>query len=196
MMRFSHIEKEHLLKAWVCISFAFAAFHTSIFTSAFLLAFLVSLITVGIAFMLHEIAHKYVAEKYGCFAEFRSDDRMLLFMVILAFVSPIIFAAPGAVYIMGHVTKEKNGKISLAGPAVNILLAMIFMGTYFFLKKYEFIASTLFYGFQINGFIALFNMIPFMNFDGEKIIKWNKFFYFAALFISGALVILSMLPIF
>ena len=35
----------------------------------------------------------------------------------------------------------------------------------------------LLYGFKINVWLALFNMIPVWNFDGSKILKWNKYVY-------------------
>ena len=40
--------------------------------------------------------------------------------------SGIAFAAPGAVYIHGnYISREQNGKISLAGPATNIILRVV-----------------------------------------------------------------------
>jgi len=38
-----------------------------------------------------------------------------------------IIAAPGAVFIRGMITRERNGKISLAGPMTNIVLAILFL---------------------------------------------------------------------
>jgi Zn-dependent protease len=195
IMKFSEIEKHHLLKAWVAISLAFAILMADIFSISFVLYFFISLFTVGIGFLLHELAHKLVAQRYGCFAEFRADDRMLIFSILSAFLG-FIFAAPGAVLIFGHVTKEKNGKISIAGPATNIFLAILFFVLKFFFRS-QYILSEIFdYGFQINSFIALFNMIPFMNFDGQKIWSWNKPVYILAVIISGALVLLSKFFIF
>ena len=190
-MNFSQIEKEDLLKAWIAISFAFAIFHVQLNSPEFIMTFIISLITVGMAFLLHELAHKYVAQRYGCWAEFRADDKMLVIMVLLAFFSPVLFAAPGAVYIIGgHINKEKNGKISLAGPAINIVLALVFFALLFFIQLEGIFFDAVFYGFQINSFIALFNMIPFGNFDGEKILRWNKIIYVATVFFSGILVVI------
>jgi len=33
------------------------------------------------------------------------------------------------------------------------------------------------FGFTVNAWLGLFNMIPFGNFDGSKILKWNKIVY-------------------
>jgi Zn-dependent protease len=187
-MKFSQIEKEHLLKAWVAISFAFAVLNSSLFSSNFTVYFLISLLTVGIGFLLHELAHKYVAQKYGCWAEFRADDRMLIFAIVTAFLG-FLFVAPGAVFIKGHVTIEKNGKISLAGPLTNIILALIFLGLFTVMPQSLSIVA--YFGFKINAFIALFNMIPFLNIDGQKILNWNKTIYISVLLVA----ILLQLPV-
>jgi len=44
------------------------------FNISFIIALFISLFTLGIGFLLHELAHKFVAQRYGCFAEFRSFD--------------------------------------------------------------------------------------------------------------------------
>ena len=107
-MRFSDIEKQHLMKAWIAVSLAFAILMGNIFSAEFIIYFVISLVTVGLGFLLHEMAHKFVAQRYGCWAEFRADDRMLMFAVLSAFLG-FVFAAPGAVFIHGFVSREKNG---------------------------------------------------------------------------------------
>ena len=54
---------------------------------------------------------KILAQNYGCFAEFRSYNFMLLIAVFMSFFG-FIFAAPGAVIISGPIGKRRNGKIS------------------------------------------------------------------------------------
>ena len=52
----------------------------------------------------------------------------LLFALVTAFAVGFVFVAPGAVYIHGNYIKNsENGKISLAGPATNIILALLFL---------------------------------------------------------------------
>jgi len=189
-MKFSQIEKEHLLKAWVAISFAFTVLNTDLFSINFVIFFLISLFTVGIGFLLHEIAHKLVAQKYGCWAEFRADDRMLLFAVLSSFLG-FIFIAPGAVIIHGHVTNKKNGHISLAGPMTNIILSLIFLVLLIYFPI-GILKIAFNYGFRINAYIAMFNLIPFMNFDGVKILRWSKPIYSLTALFSLLLVILPV----
>lgn len=172
----SEREIKDLIKAWIAISAAFAIVMSgSIFSSDFYAKFVIASLTVGIGFLLHEMGHKIVAQRYGCFAEFRSFDNMLILAIAMSFFG-VVFAAPGAVMISGRVSKAKNGKISAAGPIVNLILAAIFFVLIFtnFAKLFKEIA---YYGFVINSWLALFNMIPFWLFDGYKILKWNKAAY-------------------
>ena len=85
----------------------------------------VMLIAVGPAFLLHEIGHKIVAKKYGCWAEFRVDPSGLKFGIALVALTGFLFMAPGAVMVAGLVTRRQNGHIAIAGPAVNFGLFLI-----------------------------------------------------------------------
>ncbi|MAG91834.1 site-2 protease family protein [Candidatus Woesearchaeota archaeon] len=172
----SEKEIKDILKAWIVISAAFAILLSdSIFSSDFYAKFIISSLTVGIGFLLHELGHKFVAQRYGCFAEFRSFDNMLILALVMSFFG-FILAAPGAVMISGRVDKARNGKISAAGPIVNLVLAIIFLALAF-LQLPNLFKDIAFYGFMINSWLALFNMIPFWLFDGAKIIRWNKMIY-------------------
>src|SRR3989338_1601527 len=110
----SEAELKDLLKAWIAISVAFAiGLSGSVLSSGFYTKFVIASLTVGIGFLLHEIGHTIVAQRYGCFAEFRSFDSMLILAIAMSFFG-FIFAAPGAVMISGRVNSAKNGKISAA----------------------------------------------------------------------------------
>ena len=178
----SKIELIDIAKAWIAISVAFALVFsginlvrgtiTNVYSMEFLIIFLISLFTAGIGFLLHELAHKFSAQHYGCVAEFRAFDQMLYLAMGLAAVIGFIFAAPGAVMIAGHITRKENGIISAAGPLTNYVLAMIFLALNFTVPALGLIWST---GFMINMWLGLFNMIPFGNFDGRKILYWHRY---------------------
>ena len=69
----SRVEIRDLVKAWVALSAAFAILlGGSVFSATFIIFFMISGLTVGVGFIFHELAHKIVAQKYGCFAEFVS----------------------------------------------------------------------------------------------------------------------------
>jgi Zn-dependent protease len=169
-------------KAWLVISLAFAIVMSGGLLNVRSIGthFIIAAIAVGIGFLLHELAHKLVAQHYGCAAEFRSFDQMLLVAVILSLLG-FVFAAPGAVIIAGHVTRRENGKISAAGPLTNFTLALIFLLLSYVNSTSLFIRMITVYGFQINIWLGLFNLIPFWNFDGKKIMYWNRYVWGAML---------------
>ena len=166
----SRTELIDITKAWLAVSVAFAIAGVGFrLSSSFFVSLLVSGITVGIGFLLHELAHKFTAQHYGCTAEFRAFDQMLLFAIALSFLG-FVFAAPGAVMILGQVTRKENGIISAAGPLTNYALALVFLVLSMFLPAGKLIWAS---GFSINLWLGLFNMIPFWNFDGKKIWAWQ-----------------------
>ncbi len=171
----SETEIRDLVKAWLAISFAFAMVLRHGIGLSFYQVFIVSAVTVGTGFLLHELGHKFVAQRYGCFAEFRSFDQMLFLAIIMSFFG-FVFAAPGAVMIMGRVDAKRNGIISAAGPIVNLILALFFLSILFMFPS-GLLKILAFYGFYINSFLALFNMIPVWNFDGAKVLRWDKKVY-------------------
>jgi Zn-dependent protease len=178
-----------ILKAWIAISLAFGIllagpFRNEITVESAVESFVIALFTVGLGFLVHELAHKIIAIKYKAQAEFKADNKMLILAIAMSFLG-FIFAAPGAVHIKGFITKVQNGLVSLAGPLTNLILALLFLPGLFL---FEGLLGTFFmYGFYINSWLGLFNMIPFGNFDGAKIYSWNK-----PVFFSTALTLLVM----
>jgi len=177
----SRIEIIDITKAWLALSLAFAFIYSGAsiingglekaFSINFVITFFISLFTAGLGFLLHELAHKFVAQHYGCAAEFRAWDQLLYLAVGLAVFIGFIFAAPGAVMISGMMTRKENGLISAAGPATNYVLAMIFLGLLYVLPQWGNVFAT---GFSINIWLGLFNLIPFGPLDGRKVFYWNK----------------------
>jgi Zn-dependent protease len=186
---FSKKELHDLVKAWFILSLAFAiVFNGLTYGSEFVIAFVVSAITVGTAFIFHEIGHKFVAQHYGCIAEFRSFDNMLWLALLLSFFG-FIFAAPGAVIISGPMGKRRNGKISAMGPGINLVLAFVFLLLFFSFGDSA-VRIIAYYGFLVNSWLGLFNLLPFAMFDGKKILNWNKVVY--GLMVAVAFVFMSM----
>lgn len=180
MKIFGRVEAKHLLMAWLVIGFCFSA--GAIFSpTRFVGTFSIALLTAGLGFIGHELAHKFTALRYGCWAEFRAWTWGLTMALVFALVSRgnFIFAAPGAVYITpiarpfgwgNETSRKETGLISLAGPMANIALAVIFLLLIEFGRFLEF--STLGYG--VNLWLAAFNLLPFSPLDGQKVFSWNR----------------------
>jgi len=189
----SETEIKHLLIAWLAISFAFAILlrgwqHNRSFFSIFI----ISAVTVGFAFIFHELAHKVVAQRYGAWSEFRMAPFMLLVAILTAFMG-FIFAAPGAVMIFNpYLTREENGKIALAGPVMNVALAFLFLPL-FILAPPGIFKDIGWFGVIINALLAAFNMIPISILDGKKVLAWDKRIYGVTFGIAIVVLLMSML---
>jgi Zn-dependent protease len=183
-MKYSKTEIMHLLRAWFIISLAFSiAFAGFTIDPRFLIVVLVALFTVGVGFVFHELGHKYMAQKYGCWAEFRANNFMLGLALVFSFFG-FIFAAPGGVYIKGYLTKRKTAYISLIGPVINLAVGLVFGLVAFFAPITQVVCIP---GMMINFWLGLFNLLPFPLFDGFKVYRWNKGIY--AIFLILAVVL-------
>ena len=182
-------ERRDLLIAWIAISVAF----TLIFVRSgadiisLICFFVMSLLTVGVAFVFHELAHKFAAMHYGYWAEFQKDNQMLLVAVIMAALAGIVFAAPGATYVYGNATRTENGWISAAGPITNLVLCVPFVVLMLFGGGLIGLVGLV--GLRVNAMIATFNMLPISVLDGRKVLAWNPA-VFALLMVAsvGALI--------
>jgi len=177
---FSRIEIRDIIIAWFALGVAFSLSFVSRVDIAggggfgpndFALFLVISLLTVGPGFVFHELSHKFVAQRYGFWAEFRMWPMGLVLALVTSLLG-FIFAAPGATYISGvNISKAENGKISVAGPMMNILIAALFLPLY--LYGTGFLGALGYYGTEINIFLALFNMLPIGPLDGSKVFHWN-----------------------
>lgn len=151
----------------------------------------ITFIAVGLGFVLHELSHKFMAIRYGFYAEYKLWVEGLILAVITAAFG-FVFAAPGAVYIHGeYISKEQNGKISLAGPATNIILAGVFFLLMYYFQTVPFLLLLGVLGFTVNSFLALFNLIPFSILDGAKVFRWNPIIWVAVTAVAGLMVFYS-----
>jgi len=161
-----------------------------------LLSMPVFLLAIGPAFLFHEIGHKIIAKKNGCWAEFRADPKGLRFGIFLSFFIGVLFMAPGAVMVAGLVTRRQNGHIAIAGPLVNFGLFLIgiplwglilgltgafdadisstqyLVGGQLIWQKMLIDAGR--YWIGANLALGLFNMIPWGPLDGLKVKDWSE----------------------
>jgi Zn-dependent protease len=175
LLSFSKQEKHDILISIgvLTISFAFAFLQRSNdpYNLKFFVFFAlpVAFLAVITGFFLHEMGHRIVARYYGCWAEFRMWSLGLLLALFSSFFGAV-FAAPGAVYISGFISNEQNGKISAAGPMMNVLVSLSMFPIIFLGGLAGGIAYFIAY---INIFLAGFNLIPFPPLDGYKVLNWG-----------------------
>jgi Zn-dependent protease len=202
--RISRREEFDLFVAWIAISLAFAIIFlrdtdTGQVDPVVALLFLgISLFTVGIGFILHEMAHKFTAIKYGFWAEFRKDNMMLVVAVALAALVGVVFAAPGATVIYDTngrgISREQNGKISVAGPIVNLVLCIPFAALLIYGGTGNIVTMIGMIGFQVNAMIAAFNMLPVSILDGKKVFAWNKAVFVVIILAAFGALLVSFYP--
>lgn len=230
LKKISPFERKHLFIAWIALSISFTiAFlakgglvsvisnlvngkQIGITGDLLLFAFLAALIIVGVSFILHELAHKFTAMKFGYWSEFRKSNNMLVISGCLAVLLGIVFAAPGATLISTdgkQLSRRENGLISLAGPVTNIILLILFAilmiigyalgGGAFLQGGFGYVinpAGFIFYlgitGIMVNAMFAFFNLLPVGPLDGRKIMQWNPAIYIVILALSLFLLYASL----
>lgn len=181
-------ELRDLAIAWIALGVAFAFFLEPApiqemlgGAGTFGRTFVLSMLTVGIGFLLHELAHKVVAIQYGQIAAFKADYGMLG-IAVAAGLAGFFFAAPGAVYHRGRITLRQNGHVAVAGPLTNLGLAVLFFVPFLLLDG--FLGEIAQMGVLVNVFLAAFNMLPFGPLDGKTVKQWHTGVFAAVLAIS------------
>jgi Zn-dependent protease len=144
-----------------------------------------------VSFLTHEIAHKVIAQRRGLWAEFRLTLWGAVITVFSIFL-PFKLIAPGAVMISGSANPGEIAKISIAGPITNIVFSSVFLGATLIPNPFSPIIFLLAY---FNGFIAVFNLIPFGILDGYKIFSWSKRLWAIPFAVSIALTLISAVPL-
>jgi len=187
-MSFSSYEKEQLRESIGILTIAFAlalsdGLKNVINDPQILLRTLpLAFAAVITGFLLHELAHKWMAEQYGCWAEYRGNKNGLYFALAMSALLGWLLAAPGAVMVSGRVTDRQNGIIAAVGPITNIVIALVFLPVFILTNSMDGQISILNelarFIVIINLILAGFNMIPFQPLDGSKVIVWNKAAYF------------------
>jgi Zn-dependent protease len=141
----------------------------------------VSALAVFTGFLLHEMAHKYMAFRYGYPAAFQAWFQGLLIALAMSLIG-FLFAAPGAVMVYGMPGRRENGIISAAGPATNLVVGFALLVLSIFVSPATFVLSYVAY---FNFFLAFFNLLPIPPMDGTKILSWNVAVY--AILLVGAI---------
>jgi len=194
-LRFSKTEIEHLILGTALVTAAGVSFlRISLLTGtgSTVLGLAVATIIFAMGFILHELSHKYVAQRHGLWAEFRVNTMGVL-LTAISIVSPFKFIAPGAVVISGFADRDRMGLTALAGPLVNVIITIALLAALPAISPASILYVPLVAGAAINAFLALFNLIPFSIFDGKKIYAWNRTFWAVMFAVSLVLTVYTYL---
>ncbi len=144
-----------------------------------------------LGFALHELAHKYVARRYGMDSEFVAYGPGLLITFLSGLIPGIIVIAPGYVRTLVYYGAPRRGLLYsvAAGPGTNIALALAALilapGAPAPLGLY--LAAIA----EVNSWLAFFNLLPIPPLDGSKVIRENPALWAAMIAASLALLIAS-----
>ncbi len=150
----------------------------------------ISAVGVTLSFVLHELMHKFVAQRYGAIAGFQSSRSGLLITIATGLFG-FLLGIPGATMIYAdRFTKRQNGIVSLAGPATNFVVFLAFLAILVFGNPTGYLLELVSIVMFISILLAFFNMLPIMPLDGSKVLAWNPYVYFATM---GVIFILTLL---
>lgn len=196
MFNFTRDELINLIIAFVVLSIAFGISTVGVNVGAIISILPIVMVGVGAGFLLHEVGHRSMAKKYGYDAKFDLWPLGLVIALASSFIG-FVFAAPGSVNIKADkLSEEEMGKISLAGPAANMGLSFAFiiiaalvypLSAHSSLFHLIYLIGTV--GFSVNGFLAAFNLLPVMTFDGLMVFKWNIWIWLTSFVIAGLIVV-------
>jgi Zn-dependent protease len=202
--KFSSTEILHLTIAIgvLTIAFSFALSENNIrqgFNNVdeLVMSFPMSFLGVITAFFVHELLHKFMAQKHGLWAEFRMYTMGLALALVLSFLVGFVFAAPGAVMFGGGSRDYETGRIAVAGPLSNMVIAVVSFILYllFFFEAPSILGKTIGFICLINAFLASFNLLPLGPLDGLKVIKWNLSIWMTVFSVSIAITTITFIKI-
>ena len=168
-----------LIISVIVVSLVFTGWNNLITLNKFHIA--TAFIGVSTAFLFHELAHRFVARRYGCYAKHVLNPFGLVLTLFTMFL-------PLRIIITGYVSvfcierflnsygiadsRKVNAYIALAGPLTNIIIAILFWGLIYAPIPYIYVRIFSYASF-INLWIAFFNLIPIPPLDGSKIFSYK-----------------------
>jgi len=194
-------ELRDIIIALVAMTIAFALLFNKLLKLNIIYGLVATFIAVLTGFLGHELMHREVARRLGYIAYFRAWFIGLLLALVTALTGFFIIATPGATVIgpkvWGYPTRNDELKIALAGPATNIVFAVIFLPLSLLLPApFSSYASII---YATNAWLGFFNMLPLalpgIVVDGFRIFRNNIKVWIAVFIVSVLLMIPMFVPI-
>jgi Zn-dependent protease len=155
--------------------------------------FVITMLLVALAMLVHELAHRTIAIWLGYRSQYKVWLLGLVIGLVVAFVSNgyLLFIAAGTLVIT-HLEVHRLGKgyyatnmkhlgwIAMSGPIANMLFAVVLKSIYLATSS-----PLVHKAMLINIWIALFDMLPIPPFNGSRTFFGSRFIY---VFVVGALI--------
>lgn len=139
----------------------------------------IAAIAVTLSFVLHELMHKFFAQRYGAIAEFRTSYSGLM-ITLATGAFGFLLGIPGATMIYtSSFTDKENGIVSVVGPLTNFAVFGAFLLIRVFANPLQgsFLYTLTSFTLEISILLAFFNMLPIFPLDGSKVLRWSKPIY-------------------
>ncbi len=151
---------------------------------------LINSIAVFLGFVVHELAHRWSARRYGCIAFYKAWYPGLLTALLIAIATRgnFVFIAPGAVMIFSPwLSPSLEASIALSGPYTNIAIAIVFMVLTNITNRIELQIIA-----YVNTWLAFFNLLPIPPLDGYKALRGSIIRWVIAFAIAIVLIVINM----
>lgn len=134
---------------------------------------LVYILVAGVAVILHDLAHRYVAWRYGVTTEYKFWFLGTIIMFITAIFFHVVYSSPSRLAINDpeKLTVKQQAIVYGSGPVVSLIVFVAFLA----LVPFGGFAATVgLLGATMNLLTAVYALMPLEPMDGRKIYKWNK----------------------
>jgi Zn-dependent protease len=136
---------------------------------------LIYMIMGGIALIMHDLGHRMIARKLAIEGQYKFWGLGTLTMLLTSWLFGMAFSQPGRyVFDSEDVDDIDTAFVTLAGPAVSVLFAILFLPFALIGGVAGQIAVA---GFIMNLMTAVYNLMPFSPMDGKIIYEWSRLFW-------------------
>jgi Zn-dependent protease len=127
----------------------------------------------GIATILHDLAHKYGAYRYGCITEYKFWGLGTVTMLSTAWLFGNAFAKPSRTLVRSEkiLAPVEAAFIKLGGPLMSMGVAIVSL---FLIPLGGLFAIAGSAGFSMNLMNCVFSLVPIKPNDGVEVYAWNK----------------------